>query len=138
MTYLSLESLSLASERFAVLIGYVGILIIFVGCAKGLYLFARKFAIRDILLADIRLELGHYLTLGLEFLVGRDIVQTLVDPTWENLGKLAAIIALRTALTFFLSREVKEMRNEMREEREIRKLERALLKERHEKVGGRH
>jgi uncharacterized membrane protein len=135
---LSLENLAIASERFAVFIGYIGILVIFVGCVRGLWLFARKFVRQDVLLADIRLELGHYLALGLEFLVGKDIIESLVQPTWDNLGKLAAIIILRTSLTFFLSREVHEMRQEMKEERAIRRLEKEMLQRRGQSIAGRH
>jgi uncharacterized membrane protein len=56
---------------------------------------------------NIRLELGKSLALSLEFLLAADILRTAVAPTWEDIGKLAAIAALRTLLNYFLDRELK-------------------------------
>jgi uncharacterized membrane protein len=55
---------------------------------------------------EIRLKLGQWLALALEFTVAADILRTAVAPSWDDIGKLAAIIFLRTALNFFLQREV--------------------------------
>ena len=55
---------------------------------------------------EIRLNLGRWLMLALEFTLAADIVATAVAPTWDDIGKLAAIATLRTALNFFLQREV--------------------------------
>jgi uncharacterized membrane protein len=55
---------------------------------------------------DVRLRLGRWLALALEFLLAADILETAVAPTWEEIGQLAAIAALRTALNFFLQREI--------------------------------
>ncbi len=64
----------------------------------------------------IRLGVGRSLALALEFLLAADIVRTAVAPTWEEIGKLAAIAAIRTALNFFLEREI--TREERRVERQ--------------------
>ena len=56
---------------------------------------------------EIRLSLGRNLALALEFLLGADILQTAVAPTWDDIGKLAAIAVLRTGLNYFLDRELK-------------------------------
>lgn len=55
---------------------------------------------------DIRLRLGRWLALSLELLLGADILRTAVAPTWSEIGQLAAIAAIRTALNFFLQREI--------------------------------
>lgn len=55
---------------------------------------------------EIRLRLGRWLTLALEFLLAADVLRTAVAPSWSEIGKLAAIAAIRTALNFFLQREV--------------------------------
>lgn len=52
--------------------------------------------------------------MGLEFLVGKDIIESVVHPTWDDLGKLGAIIILRTVVTIFLSRELKEVEEEFK------------------------
>src|ERR1041385_4544200 len=46
----------------------------------------------------IRLNLGRWLALALEFELAADILRAAVAPTWDEIGQLAAIIVLRTAL----------------------------------------
>ena len=55
---------------------------------------------------EIRLSLGRSLALGLEFLLGADILNTAVAPSWEQVGLLAAIAAIRTGLNYFLQQEL--------------------------------
>ena len=57
---------------------------------------------------DLRLGLGRSLALSLEFLLGADILRTAIEPSWEEIGRLAAIAAIRTALNYFLQREIAE------------------------------
>ncbi|HEY9856250.1 MAG TPA: DUF1622 domain-containing protein [Stenomitos sp.] len=54
----------------------------------------------------IRLDLGRWLSLALEFELAADILRTAVAPTWNEIGQLAAIIVIRTAVNFFLQREI--------------------------------
>jgi uncharacterized membrane protein len=56
----------------------------------------------------IRLSFARYLTLALELQLAADILSTSVAPTWDRIGKLAAIAVIRTVLNFFLSRELKD------------------------------
>ena len=60
----------------------------------------------------IRLAFARYLTLALELQLAADILSTSVAPTWDRIGKLAAIAIIRTALNYFLSREVQEEKKE--------------------------
>lgn len=55
---------------------------------------------------SIRLSLGRSLALALEFLLGADILNTAVAPSWEQVGLLAAIAAIRTGLNYFLQKEL--------------------------------
>ena len=55
----------------------------------------------------LRIQFGSSLALSLELLLGADILATAIAPTWDEIGKLAAIAVLRTALNFFLERELK-------------------------------
>jgi uncharacterized membrane protein len=54
----------------------------------------------------IRLNLGRSLALALEFELGADILKTVVAPNWNEIAQLAAIVVLRTALNYFLQREL--------------------------------
>ncbi len=55
----------------------------------------------------IRIQFGSSLTVALELLLGADILATAIAPTWDDIGQLAAIAVLRTALNFFLERELR-------------------------------
>ncbi len=54
----------------------------------------------------VRLRLGRWLALGLEFELAADILRTAVAPTWNEIGQLAAIVVLRTVLNYFLQKEI--------------------------------
>jgi uncharacterized membrane protein len=63
---------------------------------------------RPVNFTAVRLSLARYLALALEFQLGADILSTAIAPSWEQIGQLGAIAVIRTALNFFLSREMKE------------------------------
>lgn len=54
----------------------------------------------------MRVKFGSSLAIALELLLAADILQTAVAPTWDDIGKLAAIAAIRTALNYFLEKEL--------------------------------
>lgn len=56
---------------------------------------------------EIRIQLGRWLALALEFLLAADILRTAVAPTWNDIGQLAAIVAIRTGLNYFLENEIR-------------------------------
>jgi uncharacterized membrane protein len=56
---------------------------------------------------DLRANLGRFILLGLELLVGADIISTITAPlTFQSVGLLAAIVAIRTFLSFSLETEI--------------------------------
>lgn len=61
----------------------------------------------------VRLVLGRFLALGLEFQLAADILRTAVAPSFRELGQLAAVATIRTALNFFLGREIREEREQI-------------------------
>ncbi|MBX0289224.1 DUF1622 domain-containing protein [Hymenobacter sp. HSC-4F20] len=95
----------------------VGACIIALGIGVAGSLFLRALLTRRT--ADftaIRLTLARYLALALEFQLGADILSTAIAPSWEQIGKLGAIAVIRTALNFFLSREMKDERRSAAEQ----------------------
>lgn len=62
--------------------------------------------VRRVTYERVRLVLGRYLALGLEFQLGADILGTAVSPTYGEIGKLGAIAAIRTLLNYFLAQEL--------------------------------
>jgi uncharacterized membrane protein len=57
---------------------------------------------------EVRLTLGRWLAVALEFELAADILRTAVTPSWNDIEQLVAIAALRTALNYFLEREIRQ------------------------------
>lgn len=101
------------------LVEAAGAIVIFVGAAIAFVRFvvtaARRRHVDDFV--PVRLGLGRYLALGLEFQLAGDILRTAIAPTFAEIGQLAAVAAIRTALNYFLNREIREERAELAERR---------------------
>jgi uncharacterized membrane protein len=119
---MSEEALSQVVDLLVRLVEAAGALVIFAGATIGFFRFlavaarsrqAERFV-------PVRLDLGRFLALGLEFQLAGDILRTAVAPTFREIGELAAIAAIRTALNFFLRREIREERAELASEHQQR------------------
>ena len=97
------------------LVEAAGAIIIFVGAVLATVAFVRAALVSrsTTQFVRVRLRLGRYLALGLEFQLASDILSTAVAPTFEEIGKLAAIAAIRTVLNFFLDKEIEKERSEI-------------------------
>ena len=100
---------------FMQLVEAAGALVIFVGAVVSLArviacLVTRRGPSEFI---PIRLDMGRFLGLGLEFQLAADLLRTAIAPTFQEVGMLASVAAIRTALNFFLSREIWAERSEM-------------------------
>src|ERR687889_1227028 len=112
---------SLEMEEYLVTaVGYLRLVVEAIGAAViGYGVLATTFryvltliGVREDTNNEIRLYLGQYLVLGLEFQLGADILSTAVAPTLDDVILLGAIAAIRTALNFFLSQEMARERRE--------------------------
>jgi uncharacterized membrane protein len=93
----------------------VGAAIVGIGVLSTAFLYALSLlGLRKYTNSQIRLHLGRYLALGLEFQLGSDILSTAVTPTLEDVELLAAIVVIRTVLNYFLSQELKSEREEVK------------------------
>lgn len=97
--------IALAAEALAVFFIVLGLVLGVVDYVRD-DLWRRK---PKLALVEMRNDLGHMLSLSLEFLIGADVLRTAILPTWEEIGKLGAIVGIRTVLNFFLMRELKEL-----------------------------
>lgn len=66
---------------------------------------------------------GRWLVVGLTFQLAADVIETATTTTedgWADIGRLAAIAVIRTFLSYFLERDMKEMAEakELEEKRE--------------------
>lgn len=97
----------------ALVLNIIGALIIIWGVILALLEFLKKEttpqkeSVR--LNESIRIKLGSYLVLALEFFVAGDIIKTIIIPSWKGLGILGAIVAIRTILSYFLTRDIKRI-----------------------------
>jgi uncharacterized membrane protein len=103
-------------DFFVQVVEAAGAAIIFAGAVSAFARFIRVAFRREGMapFARVRLDLGRFLVLGLEFQLAADILRTAVAPNFTSLAQLAAIAAIRTALNFFLGREIKEERELVR------------------------
>ena len=91
----------------------IGAAIVGLGAVSTAFRYALSlFGLRDYSNSQIRLYLGRYLALGLEFQIGADILSTAVSPTFEEVQLLAAIVVIRTVLNYFLSKELEREREQ--------------------------
>lgn len=98
------EWLRLLVETLGALIIAAGVVVVVVGLVR------RATVNQQASFTPIRLSFARFLTLALELQLAADILSTSVAPSWDRIGKLAAIAIIRTALNFFLSREMKDER----------------------------
>ena len=99
-------------ELICFALNVVGALITIWGAVIAFFAFLRKELLKRaeaVRLNDsIRIKLGSYLVLALEFFIAADIVRTIITPSWESVGILGVIVVIRTILSYFLTRDLKD------------------------------
>ncbi len=114
---MSEQGLTVAVRGIRLGLEVVGAAWIVVGAAYALVnLIVAHLRSLTISFTPIRLEFSRYLSLALEFQLASDILSTAIAPTWDEIGKLAATATIRTALNYFLSREIREYQKKQSEE----------------------
>ena len=110
LTILGAEALVMhAVHWLKLVVEAVGAVVIGIGLLATLAAWVRGIQARSKdVFSETRLTLARYLALALELQLGADILSTAVSPTWDQIGKLAAIAVIRTALNYFLLRELHE------------------------------
>ncbi len=67
---------------------------------------------RSISKESVRVQFGSSVAVALELMLCADVLATAVAPSWNDIGKLAAIAVIRTALNYFLERELRHINKE--------------------------
>ena len=60
-----------------------------------------------------RIELGRYILAGLELFIVADIIRTALSLAFADLLFLGLLVVIRSLISFFLDRELKELRKEL-------------------------
>lgn len=61
---------------------------------------------------EMRLRLGSYILLALEFIIISDVIETAMSRNVDDLLALGLLVVIRVALSFFLGRELNEVRTQ--------------------------
>lgn len=96
------EQISFASAC----ISLMGVAIIVYSALKSIYLFSLGLRGHSIHSDRIRLEFGSGIILSLEFMVAADIIESIAKPTYYDIGMLAALVCIRTFLSYSLNKEL--------------------------------
>lgn len=107
MVFMDQEHLITGAAR---IVEMAGVAVLLLGAIASVAVFAWRLS-RDTSFHqayhELRADLGRAILLGLELLVIADIIGTVaIQPTFQNLGVLAVIVAIRTLLSFTLELEV--------------------------------
>ena len=105
-------------EAIASVIDLIGIAIVLWGFGRALVGFLRAEATRfrdpsnTVCLHRVRLNLGTYILVGIEFMIASDIINTVVKRELTDLAFVSALVAIRTAISYFLAKDLAELREE--------------------------
>lgn len=110
-----MEHLKSALEAISLGIDLVGISILLVGFIKGTILYVKSELQRPgggsgvSLIQELRCKIGLYILLALDFLIASDIIHSTMNTELNDLYELGIIVLLRTAIGYFLSKEIQEI-----------------------------
>ena len=110
-----MQALHSVLEQIALWIDLVGIAIVMYGFGLAAWdligsEFARlrgSFSIHR--MHEVRIQLGGYILTAIEFMIASDIIHTVLSRELVDLAFVSALVVIRTAISFFLSREVNEL-----------------------------
>jgi uncharacterized membrane protein len=106
------ESLILATNAAAIVIDWLALVVIVLGAAEAFVrgVWTMLASADGHVRPDAWLRLGRWLVAGLTFQLAADILETAVTTSWDEVGRLGAIAAIRTFLNYFLERDLDDVR----------------------------
>ncbi|TAU72752.1 DUF1622 domain-containing protein [Rhizobium leguminosarum] len=105
------EWLVFATEPAVVIINAMALLMIAYGTSEAFLRGLRAMVIPSPTGDELRhgyLRYARWLIAGLTFQLAADVIETAIAPSWDEVGRLAAIAVIRTFLNYFLERDLKE------------------------------
>ncbi|MHC5252758.1 DUF1622 domain-containing protein [Listeria kieliensis] len=101
-------------EWLVLILNLISILILVIGVSHVVWFLLSKLIQpgkkQDIVRANnsVKNKLGSYVLLSLEVLIAADIIETIVKPTFQDIMMLGLIVIIRTVISYFLTKEIKE------------------------------
>ena len=116
------EWLKVATEYCVTLIDAMALIVIVVGTVEAFFRAFRTFFLPpdEDTNRRIWLRFARVLVAGLTFQLAADIIETATRPSWDDIGRLAAIAAVRTFLNYFLDRDLADMEDRQASARDER------------------
>ena len=103
-----LNTLATIISVISLLIVTYGVLVCFIAFLRNeIKRFNGTYTVNNI--PQLRADFGTYLLLGVEFQIASDILKTVGDPTLDELAILGGVVVVRTELSVFLNKEIKEL-----------------------------
>lgn len=110
----ALADLEFGVDKLASVIELVALAVLLIGVLLATAGFLRELVRRGAPVASdfmaIRTVLGGHVLLALEILICADIMHTVARRTLDDLITLAAVVAIRTVIAYFLDRELRQAR----------------------------
>ena len=111
-----MEQLHHILEEIARYIDLIGIAIVLYGFVRAAFGFIRQeigrlgsgYSLNDC--QKVRLELGTYILIAIEFMIASDIIHTVLSRELVDLAFVSALVVIRTAISYFLGKELAELR----------------------------
>jgi uncharacterized membrane protein len=103
------ETFRTIASYVALMLEAIVVLTVAIGSLEALYRILMTALIRrsdDWDRRGVWLRFAGWILLALEFALAADLVRTAIAPSWEDIGKLAAIAGIRTFLGFFLGKDL--------------------------------
>ena len=111
-----MEQIEAVLEMIAVAVDLVGISILLVAALKFLVHYV-GFEIKRLgglescdRIRELRLGLGSYILLSLEFMIVSDIINSALSKNLDDFLLLGLLVVIRTALSYFLGRDLDEVK----------------------------
>jgi len=104
-----LEIVKSISAAVATCSEFTAVLVIVIGALQSIVSAVTKFLRTRTPVAPLAVFRGFagWLVLALEFLLAADILKSAISPTWNEIGQLAAIAAIRTFLNYSLGHDLR-------------------------------
>lgn len=100
------------ATQVALVAELICVICIAVGTVEATFMSVRYIVARPLSLSlhfarrDVWVRFARWIILALEFALGADIARTAISPSWDDIGQLAAIALIRTALNYFLEKDL--------------------------------
>lgn len=109
-------------DLFILCLNVLSIVILLWGVVLAAYDFFKASLSKDKKLVTVRSNnliknfLGSYILLSLEILIAADIIESIIKPTFQDISKLAALVVIRTVISYFLHREIEDAEKELKKD----------------------